>query len=188
MTGLFTEKGKPVCAVKTASGTLTITSSGKYLMGFLGRSNLTVSETPAKFSKACPVLWRVAVPEWGAGIVRAWKTARSGKPLDDFLKGMERSRGVKIKVLDEQPDELVENKPRECQSGIVLNGLSEYRSGVKIVAETVSETKGLSESLMRMRLPEGMWGIKEVKKKKTRQEEIEDMERELGLREPKPVE
>jgi hypothetical protein len=152
--------------MRTASGTLAITASGKSLMGFLGRSNLTVSETSARFvSKAMPVLWRIAVPEIGSGVVKVWRSAKAGKPVDEFLRGMEKERGVKVRELERQPDENEENLPRETQaSKNILKSINNYRGDVRSVAEVVEETKKLSESLIRMRLPDNMWGIKDVKK------------------------
>lgn len=166
MTGLFSERGRPLCAVRTASGMLTINSSDRKFMGFLGSSNLTVSETPTRFaSKASPLLWRIAVPEIGSGVVSVWKAKRAGKPLDDFLKGMEKSRAVKVKVLEDKPDELQENKPRQCNASMnVFGGLRRYQEDMRSVASITEETKDLSESLMRMRMPDNMWGIKVVKK------------------------
>jgi len=166
MTGLFSERGKPLCAIRTASGMVTITSSERMLLGFLGNSNLTVSETPTRFaSKASPLLWKIAVPEIGSGIVKVWKSKRAGKPLDDFLKGMEKSRAVKVKVLEDRPEELVENKPRECRASLdVFQGLKKYQQDIRSVTSMTEETKELAESLMRMRMPDNMWGIKEVKK------------------------
>lgn len=163
MKGLFTEQGRTLCSMRTTSGILKVTSSDK-LMGFLGRSNLT-SSTPSKFLKACPVLCRIAVPEIGTGTVKIWKSSKAGKPVDDFLKVMEKSRGVKVRVLEEQPDEQVENSPRECHASHELfKDIQFYREGIASTAESVGEARDLSGILIQTRLPDTMWGIKEVKK------------------------
>ena len=110
-------------------------------------------------------MWRIAVPEIGSGVVKAWRSAKAGKPIDEFLKGMEKERGVKVKILEEQPDESEENAPRESKSSKdMAEKITSYRNDMGLVSEVVGETKGLSESLMRMRMPDSMWGIKEVKK------------------------
>ena len=59
--------------------------------------------------------------------------------------------------LERQPDENEENLPRETQaSKDILKGINNYRGDVRSVAEVVEETKKLSESLIRMRLPDKM--------------------------------
>jgi len=91
-------------------------------------------------------------------------SVKSGPSYSDFLKGVldivNKSNSVKVKVLEDKPDEMDNQKPKQA----VLNGakLEEYRSNIKAVLDCVNDVVDLSDVLLKTKLPKSIHAFKDL--------------------------
>jgi riboflavin synthase len=93
-------------------------------------------------------------------------SAKSNPSYADFLKNVidtvENSDQAKIKVLEDKPDEITDNKPKEAKWDV--SALENYRDGVKSLCASFDNTLVLSDVLLKTKLPKSVHSFKEVDK------------------------
>lgn len=82
----------------------------------------------------------------------------------DFLKGIvdtiSKSDQAKIKVLEDKPDEIADQKPKQASvTGEVLDG---YRCGVRSYCDCFNEVLSLSDVLLKTKLPKNVLSFKDL--------------------------
>jgi hypothetical protein len=91
-------------------------------------------------------------------------TIKANKTYGDFLKGIldtvNKSDQVKMKVLEEKPDEIAEQKPK--QSAFAPKTLEEFKDGIKLANDCLFDALSLSEILLKTKLPKNVLSFKEL--------------------------
>jgi len=90
---------------------------------------------------------------------------KSPNQTGDFLNGLidtlSKSDQTKIKILEDKPDEIADQKPKQA-SGISKESLDDYRCGVRGYCDCFNEVLSLSEVLLKTKLPKSVLGFKDL--------------------------
>ena len=93
-------------------------------------------------------------------------SAKSHPSYADFLKGMidtvQKSDQVKIQVLEEKPDEITDNKPKEAKFD--SSKLEGFRDTVKSYYDCFNNALSLADILLKTKLPKSVHSFKEIEK------------------------
>ncbi|MBE3085417.1 MAG: hypothetical protein IMZ64_04295, partial [Bacteroidetes bacterium] len=89
---------------------------------------------------------------------------RAGKNYADFLKGIldtvSKSDQVRVKVLEEKPDEIADQKPK--QGSLSMGSLEEFKDEIKTTSDCFFDVLALSEILLKTKLPKNVLSFKEL--------------------------
>ena len=92
-------------------------------------------------------------------------TVKKDPSYGDFLKGLvdtlSKSDQIKVKVLEDKPDEIAEQKPKQA-SMVTEEDLDGYRCGMRAYCDCFNDVLSLSEVLMKTKLPKSVLAFKDL--------------------------
>ena len=94
--------------------------------------------------------------------IQAKSNPSYGNFLKDMINTVTKSDQAKIQVLEEKPDEMTDNKPKESKFNVDV--LENYREGTQSYCNCYDSTLALSDVLLKTKLPKSASTFKEIDK------------------------
>jgi hypothetical protein len=126
---------------------------------FNGNAVLSSKSTDEYFGSVVGMLVRSSIQVPNAPIVIKAENTFSDQ-IKSIIDMINKSKQEKINVLEEKPDELMENKPSEYP--MRAESINKYQENLKSFTETYEDAVNLSEVLLKTSFPKTMWGAKEL--------------------------
>lgn len=166
---IFASHGRVIGSIDIGNHSIGINGAGHKVFGMLDDRRLTESKSSKEFlNKASPILSMVMsnlIPTDEVIRISARKS-QDNDLMEAVLDSIQRNKdNAKVFVLEMKPDEITENKPKQVQAYSRLQtvgSMSQYAQDLRNFTDAMTETRHMSEILLRTNLPSTMWGGKEV--------------------------
>jgi hypothetical protein len=153
------EAGIKVAQILCDQDTFDVIADDKYVRCFMNGIPVIASKDIGSFAPvvAMTVMSSLKVPN-------TFLSIKSSQAFADFLKGIldtvSKSDQVKVQVLDEKPDEIADQKPKQAE--LLNENLDGFKNNVKTTFNCFNDVLSLSDILLKTKLPKNVLAFKDL--------------------------
>jgi hypothetical protein len=151
--------GSPIAQILSNKDRFDI-AQDKLMHCYLNSSSLISSKTGD--TSFCPIVGLLIKSSFSGPTKVKVKSAPSfSEDLKTVLDAINKSDQAKVQVLEDKPDEIAGNRPKE--SKLCQEAIQSYQEKMIKFSECYESASGLCNVLLKTTLPKTMWGAKDIK-------------------------